>query len=366
MKALILAGGFGTRLRPLSCTRPKLMFPVANKPLLDWTLEQLAESGVDTVVLAVNYMADILKRFFKHERHGIKIIYSRERIPLGTGGPIKKAERFLREDNEPFYVLNGDILSRIDFKDLHRFHKEKGGTITIALREVEDPSRFGVVEVNREDRILSFVEKPKPEESPSNLINAGIYVMEPDIFKLIPRGRKVSTERAVFPVVAEERGLYGYRFDGVWIDTGVPSDYLTANSTMLRLISKDKPVISENAFIHEEAKVIPPAIVGGKVKIGKNASVGPYTSIGDGVEIGEGSVIKASIVLPNTSIEREVKVDTSIVGEAVIMGRRVRVEENCLVGDGVVLQEDVRLMSGVEVCPHKTIRESITSPGIVK
>ncbi|TEU08379.1 nucleotidyltransferase family protein, partial [Candidatus Bathyarchaeota archaeon] len=177
MKALVLAGGFGTRLRPLSCTRPKMLFPLANQTLLDWTLKNLSEGGVDTVVLAVNYMAEALVRYFGPTKFDLGIIYSREGRPLGTGGPIKKAEALL-VDGEPFLVLNGDVISDIDYRRIVEYHKSKGAAATIALIRVPDPSRYGAVEMDSEGRVLRFVEKPERGEAPSNLINAGIYVFE--------------------------------------------------------------------------------------------------------------------------------------------------------------------------------------------
>lgn len=259
MKALILAGGFGTRLRPLSCTRPKLMFPVANRPLLDWIMENLSKNGVTTVILAVNYGAEMLQQYFGDSKYSMEIMYSHENKPLGTGGPIKKAEGFLGSDKEPFFVLNGDILSSISYETILKFHQTNGAKATIALREVENPSRFGVVQLNSENQILRFVEKPKIEEAPSNLINAGVYVLDHSIINMIPPDTKVSTERSIFPQIAQERKLYGQKFDGLWIDIGTPDDYLNANIAMLNLIAKEKPLIGKRTKISNEAKIVPPS-----------------------------------------------------------------------------------------------------------
>lgn len=363
MKALILAGGFGTRLRPLSCTRPKLMFPIANRPLLDWALESLAKSGVDTVILAVNYMADVLERFFGKERYGMEIIYSRETKPLGTGGPIKKAEEFLK-DEEHFFVLNGDILSRIDYRGLHDFHVKKDGDGTIALREVEDPSRFGAVELGKGNQILRFVEKPRPGESPSKLINAGVYILDRSVLELIPGDRNVSTEREVFPVIAQRRKLYGYKFEGLWIDIGVPQDYIQANKMMLGLLL-EKPIVKEGTEIHGSAKLIPPVIIGEGVKVGEDAVVGPYASLGDGVEVGKGSRIQNSVVFPKVWVDKFTSIKGAVVGENAIVGQWVRIEEGCIVGDHVVIDDDVTLVNDVQICPSKEVRESVLESGTI-
>ena len=204
VKAFILAGGFGTRLRPLSCTRPKLLFPIGNKPLLDWTLERLEKSGVKQVILAVNYMAEAFIQRYGKSAHGIKLTYSRETKPMRTGGPIKQAEKLIGRD-EPFLVLNGDIFTNINFVELIKKHNETtNATATIALYRVEDPSRYGVVELTERECIVRFEEKPSPGKEPSNLANAGIYVLEPEVFDYIPIGRPVSLEREVFPILAQE------------------------------------------------------------------------------------------------------------------------------------------------------------------
>ncbi len=358
MKALILAGGFGTRLRPLSCTRPKLMFPIANKTLLDWIVENLAKEGVTKVVLAVNYMADALERDFGSSKYGVEIIYSREKKPLGTGGPIKKAENILREDNAPFLVLNGDIISTISFSELYRTHQSFGGTGTIALHEVEDPTRFGVVELN-EHRITRFVEKPSREEAPSNLVNAGVYVLDQSIFDIIPPETKVSIEREIFPTMVARRSLYGYRFQGLWIDTGKPSDYFLANRSMLNRIAGTMPLIDEEASVSTKATIIPPTIIGAGVSVEEDACVGPYASIGDNVTIGKGSRVENTIVFPRAWIDNYTSIKGGIIGEGAIIGRWVKVEEGCIIGDHVVINDNITLTKNVKICHSKEISESI-------
>ena len=197
MKALILAGGIGTRLRPLSCTRPKLLFPILNKPLLDWTLENLAESEISEVTLAVKHMAEVFMQRYGKSKYGIKISYSREKKPMRTGGAIKYAEEIIGHE-EPFLVLNGDTFTKIDYTTLLKEHREKSAVATIALYRVEDPSRYGTVKLAEESRVKQFVEKAPLRQAPSNLINAGVYLLDPEIFKYIPGGRPVSIEREVF------------------------------------------------------------------------------------------------------------------------------------------------------------------------
>ena len=185
MKAIILAGGVGTRLRPLSCTRPKLLFPMLNKPLLDDTLERLEEIGVDEVILAVKFMSEIYIQRYGKSKNNLKLSYSIEKKPMGTGGAIKYAEELIGYE-KPFLVLNGDILTRINYNSLLKKHQENNAIATIALYKVEDPTRYGTVKLNNNNEITDFVEKAPTDKTLSNLINAGIYILDPKIFNYIP------------------------------------------------------------------------------------------------------------------------------------------------------------------------------------
>lgn len=359
MKALILAGGFGTRLRPLSCSRSKLMFPIANRMLLDWILENLSKEGVETVVLAVNYMADALSRKFGTSQYGMKLVYSREKKPLGTGGPIQEAKQFLDDDDAPFFVLNGDILSSISYSKLYERHKRFGGQGTIALHRVEDPTRFGVVELSKKNRVKRFVEKPKREEAPSTLVNAGVYVLEHSIFDIIPRGKKVSIEHEVFPVMVARHQLYGYEFRGLWVDTGKPNDYFLANRLMLDRIASKEPVINGDVDISAKATLIPPVVIGEDTIIEEDACVGPYVSIGEKAVVGKGTKIQNAIIFPRVWIEDYTSINRAIIGEATIIGRWVKIEKGCIVGDHVMIDDNVTLTQNVKICPSKEVSSSI-------
>ena len=234
MKAVILAGGFATRLRPLSCTRPKTLFPIVNKPLLEWIYERLASNGVDEAILAVNALTQFYIKQQKPPRHGLKVKFSIDppKMPLGTAGPVKKAEKLIGHD-EPFIVLNGDIFADINYRELVETHKKCNALATIALCKVEDPCRYGVAELEDGNRIKRFIEKPAKDTAPSNLINAGVYVLSPKVFDYIPAGRAVSMEREVFPKLAEEGKLYGHHVNGVWMDIGKPEEYLETNKIIL-------------------------------------------------------------------------------------------------------------------------------------
>jgi len=355
VRALVLAGGFGTRLRPLSCTRPKMLFPICDKPLIDWTLGALSRCGVDTVVMAVNYMADALIHHLGDKRYGMDMVYQREQRPLGTGGPIKSARKVL--DGESFLVLNGDILSDIDFESLLRAHKATGATATVALTPVADPSRYGAVELTSEGVIRRFVEKPERGKEPSNLINAGAYALDPRVFDYIPEGR-VSVEREVFPVLAGESRLFGFESRGLWMDMGVPDDYLRANQLMLRRFEGGVRE-GEGAKIDVDARIVAPCYVGAGAEILAGSRVGPNATICDHAHVGEGCRVEDSVIFPGAVIGDHSTVRGAIIGENAVVGRGVSVQSGSLVGDYSTIRDGVTLTGGVSICPSKEVGESI-------
>jgi len=360
LKALILAGGVGTRLRPLSCTRPKLLFPIANTPLLDWTLERLAKSGIKEVILAVNYMAEAFIQRYGTAKFGMKLLYSREGKPLRTGGPIKKAEELIGHD-DPFLVLNGDILTNMNYAALVKKHKENDAVATIALYKVEDPSRYGIAEMTEKNRVLRFLEKPTRKEAPSSLANAGIYVLNPEIFNYIPSERPVSIEHETFPKLAEKGKLFGYSFEGLWTDIGELGDYLKANRLWLDTeIGKSK--IEKNVKMEDDADIANPTVLGKNVTVGEKSKIGPYVAIGDNVAIGKGVRIENSIVFPETIVSDFTSVKGAIIGENAIIEKWVKIEDGCIVGDHAVIKDNVALTRGVTVCPSKEVAESVLTP----
>jgi len=366
LKALILAGGFGTRLRPLSCTRPKILFPITNKPLLDLTLKKLSINGVKEVILAVNYGAETLMSYCGNVRYGMKIFYSKDTAqphslgfssyrPLGTGGPIKKAEKLLGRD-EDFLVLNGDILTNLDYSALMQKHRESGGIATIALSRVEDPSRYGVVELKENMRIIRFVEKPSRDEAPSSLINAGIYALSPEIFDYIPETKPCSIEREVFPKLAAKNLLFGYPFQDLWIDVGKKEDYLKANVFFLKSLKKQFP---ENRRFNADVRIIEPVLIGENTSIGKDSAIGPSVVLGENVQIGIKVSIQNSVVFPGAVISDFAFIKGAVIGENAFIGKHVKIDENCVIGDGAVIKDHLTLTNHVTVCPFKTVSESV-------
>ena len=363
MKVLILAGGFATRLRPLSCTRPKILFPMVNKPLLQWTLERLARNRFKEAILAVNHQTEILIKQSRIPKHGMKITYSRDpfKKPLGTGGPVKKAERLIGHD-EPFLVLNGDIFADVNYTDILKIHEEKDAVATIALHRVEDPSRYGVAELTKENRITRFIEKPPKETAPTNLINAGVYALNPEILSYIPEKQKVSMEREVFPKLVEEGKLYGYVSEGLWMDIGESEDYLEANEALLDLY-----VNQQKRKVTGKEQVKNPVALDKGVSVGEESVIGPYAILGRNASVGSHVHIRNSILFPGTVISDFSQIRGAIIGEDAFIGKGVKIREGCVLGDGVRINDNVSLAKGVSVCPAKEVSESVlTSKCIIK
>ncbi len=360
MKAVIIAGGFGTRLRPLSCTRPKHLFPIGGKPLLDWTLERLTRGGADEVVFAVNYLFESFVRRYGDSVHGMRLHYSRETRPLGTGGCIKNAEEIIGHDG-PFLLLNGDILSNTDYKKLTAEHVKNGATATMTLQKVDDPTRYGVVEVGEKNRIKRFVEKPERGKAPSNLINAGVYILSPEIFDYISKERPVSIEREVFPALVRDNKLFGFKSDGLWIDIGEPSDYLKGNRLLLDAELKNGSIAS-SVKLEGDVEINNPTFIGDNTSIGDKSKIGPHVAIGDNATIGRGVCIENSIVFPSTAISDFSSLKGAIIGEAAIIGKWVKIKDHCIVGDHAMINDNITLTKGVTVCPQKEVTESVLSP----
>jgi mannose-1-phosphate guanylyltransferase len=349
LKALILIGGFGTRLRPLTCTRPKALFPIVNKPLLQWTYEKLASNGVDEVILAVNKLTEFHIKQQRLSKCGLTVKYSNDppKMPLGTAGPIKKAEKLIGHSN-PFLVLNGDLITDISYREMMQSHIEGKAVATIALHEVDDPSRYGVAELEGANRIKRFVEKPPKGTEPSKLINAGVYVFSPKIFDYIPSGRAVSMEREVFPQLAQENALFSHKVGGLWIDIGRPEEYLQTNKMLLETCA-DKQ--------QDNVKFVcrSPVAIGKGVSIGENSVIGPFAVLGKNVTIGKNVKIRDSVVFEDAKIDDDATVEGALIGEAARIGKSVKISEGCIIADHAKVKEGVSLTCKVHVCPAKEV-----------
>jgi mannose-1-phosphate guanylyltransferase len=303
MRAVLLVGGYGTRLRPLTDTTPKQMLPVVDRPMIEWVVGHLVEHGIDDVVLALGYRADVFKERYPHGScAGATLHYAVEPEPLGTAGAIRFAARDAEID-ETLVVINADVLTDLDLSALVAFHRSHGLEATISLHEVDDPSRFGVVDLDADGRVRRFVEKPAPGEAPSHLINAGAYVLEPSVLDRIPGGRSVSIERETFPELAALGALWAKDDCGVyWMDTGTPEHYLQVQLDLLsgrRRIRIDG--VHRDAELHPEA-VVRRSVAAAGVVVGARAEVCDSALMSD-ARVGVGARISGSIIGPRVVVE---------------------------------------------------------------
>ncbi len=334
MRAVVLVGGFGTRLRPLTNTVPKPMLPVGHVPIIERLIDNLARGGVTDVTLALGFRPEpFLEAFPDGMCAGASLRYAVEPEPLDTGGAIRFAALFAGIDST-FVVANGDVLTDLDIAALVAFHRSNGAEATLHLTPVEDPSAYGVVDSDAAGRVRRFVEKPLPGTSPSNLINAGTYVFEASVIDRIPDGRKVSLERETFPLMVTEQRLWAMATDDYWIDTGQPDLYLKAN---LDVITK---VRAEHSWAQGIAQG---AIVGGGVALSD-------TVVSDGVHICDGADVADSVLLAGAFVGPGAHICRSVIMGHV--GARAIVS-NCVIGAGVTIADGA----------HHTA-ERIPAPGV--
>lgn len=330
MQALLLAGGLGTRLRPLTEDWPKPMALLGNRPWLEHLILHLKQQGVTDFVLAVkHYPEKIQNHFGNGDKWGVSIRYAVERSLLGTAGAIKNAEPYLQDR---FFVFNADIIQAFPLKPLIDGHASRGGGLTICLTEVDDPSHYGVVEQDEDGRILRFVEKPRPEEAPSRRINAGIYVMDKALLADIPAGREVSIEREMFPRWIENGvNVYGHAVDGYWMDMGTTKRYRQVHRDLLdgKLTlpvngeETERGVrIGKDSRIHPGVLFVPPVLIGERVTIGERAVIGPYTVIGDDCRIGSGARLAESILWNRCVVDDSASLNNCIFGYGLKIGTR--------------------------------------------
>ncbi len=305
MLAVVLVGGFGTRLRPLTNEIPKPMLPIVHRPMIVRLVDRLAEAGVTDVVLALGFKPEPFAAAFPGDRHGdVTMHYAVEPEPLDTGGAIAFAARHVGVD-ETFLVANGDIICDLDAAALVDRHRSMGADATLHLTPVDDPSAFGVVETAADGLVQRFVEKPPPGTTESNLINAGTYVFEPSVLDLIAPDQRVSIERATFPQLVEQNRLAGFGTDDYWLDTGRPDQYLQANIDLITGVRGSAPEsVAGSAQVDLDAKLVD-------------------SVIGDHATVAAGAQVTGSVLLPGASVAADAVVDGSIVAGAIGAGSHV-------------------------------------------
>lgn len=359
MKALILVGGYGTRLRPLTLSVPKPLVEFCNKPILLHQVEALVKAGVDHVILAVSYMSDLLEREMRiqEKRLGIRISLSHEKEPLGTAGPLALARELLCDSQEPFFVLNSDVICDFPFENMLRFHQHHGNQGTIVVTKVEEPSKYGVVVYEAESgKIHRFVEKP--QVFVSNKINAGMYVFSPTMLQRIQL-RPTSIEKEIFPIMAEEGHLFAMELQGFWMDIGQPRDFLTGMCMYLQSVRQHAPerLRTGTGFLGN-------VLVDQTAQIGQNCTIGPNVTIGAGVVLEDGVRIKRCTVLKGSRVRSHAWLESCIVGWSSTVGQWVRMENVTVLGEDVIVNDELYL-NGANVLPHKSITDSVPEPRII-
>jgi NDP-sugar pyrophosphorylase family protein len=351
MKAILLAGGMGTRLRPLTAHTPKPVVPIFNRPFLHYQLDLLKQvPEIDEAILSLNYRPDRIEEVLGDGSSiGIALRYVVEPEPLGTGGAIKYASA---DVTDTVVVFNGDVLTQIDLAAVLRLHRERRARATIVLTPVENPMAYGLVETDRNGNVQRFVEKPTADSITTNNINAGIYVLEPETFDRIPDGVPWSIERAYFPSLVERGETFvAYLYDGYWIDIGAPDKYTQVHRDIMdgRFVAAPfvdaaagRVLISAAARVADGATISGPCFIDDDVVVGKSARVGPYSVIGRQCTVGEGASIEGAILWPNCHVGRDASVHEALIGRDCRLGNGVRVTGGTVLGDHSILTDFTR------------------------
>jgi mannose-1-phosphate guanylyltransferase len=357
VQAVILVGGEGTRLRPLTATVPKPVVPLVDRPFIVYMLEWLRRHGVDDVIMSCGFLATSVRNVLGDgSQFGLRLRFVEEPEPLGTAGALKYAEDLL---DERFLMLNGDVLTDIDLTTQIAQHESTGATGTLALVRVEDPTAYGLVPLNDDQSVREFVEKPAADQIDTNLISAGAYVLERRaILDLIPPDRNVSIEREVWPRLVGE-GLYGYAADAYWLDIGTPERYLQGTFDILEgnvrtavsdRLGADYMDVAED--VQAEGRIVPPALVDRGCRVEAGAHVGSLVVLGEGVSVGEGSTIERAVVLNGTQIGPRCTLRDCIVAGGVRIGEGATVSGGAVIGEGVTIGSHNVLSRGVRVFPQ--------------
>lgn len=371
MQALILAGGEGTRLRPLTLTRPKPAMTLVDRPFIAYMVDWAARHGITEVVIACGFGSEAVREALG-DRHGAvsRLSYVEEPEALGTAGPLRlAADQGMLDDR--FVVLNGDLLSDLDLSALIRAHEDHDAMVTLALHSVADPSSYGLVRrvdgppapgaspASAGGEVLGFLEKPAPEQIDTDEVNAGAYVVEPGVIDLIPRDRMFSIEREVFPQLVGQ-GLYGHRLEGYWMDVGTPERYLKASWDVLegrvRTGLNDRLddaglLVADGARVDPGASVRPPALLEAGVSIEAGAVVGARAVVGRGSAIGERARVSSSVMLGDCRVGSEADVHEAILAPGVVVGDGARIGDGSVIGEGAQIEAGAQVEAGARIDP---------------
>jgi mannose-1-phosphate guanylyltransferase len=359
MQALILAGGEGTRLRPLTSTVPKPVVPLVDRPFIAFMLDWLRGHGVDDVIMSCGFLASGVRNVLGDgSAYGVRLRYVEEPQPLGTGGALKFAESLL---DERFLMLNGDVLTDLDVTAQIALHEQRGARATLALTPVEDPSAYGLVRTRPDGEVTGFVEKPSPNEIDTHNISAGIYVLERSVLELLEPNEPASIERDVFPRLVHE-GLFAYVGEGYWLDIGTPERYLEGTFDILEgTVATEVTKRMGDGYLCVEpgtdnaGRVIPSALIERDCRIAPHARIGGRAVLEAGVSVGEHTTIERAVVLRGSTIGAHCTLRGCIVAAGVEIGDNTHIEGLAVLGEGVTIGADNVVTNGARVFPGVTI-----------
>ncbi|HHV59593.1 MAG TPA: NTP transferase domain-containing protein [Clostridiaceae bacterium] len=365
MKTVIMAGGEGTRLRPLTCNRPKPMVPIVNKPVMEHIVELLKRHDLKDIAVTLQYMPELIKDYFNNGNdHGVNIRYYVEKTPLGTAGSVKNAEEFL---DDTFLVISGDALTDIDLTKAIKFHHEKGAIATLVLKKVDIPLEYGVVVTDSEGRITRFLEKPNWGEVFSDTVNTGIYILSPEVLGYIKKGEMFDFSKDLFPLLMKEnKPMYGYVSDDYWCDVGDLRAYVQVHKDILdgnvKVSIPGKEIkkgiwVDETSRIDESAILKEPCLIGRNTVVKKNVTIESYTVIGDCNIINERTGIKRSIIWKNCILNNNVQIRGSIILNKVHLKDNTSAFEYSVIGDDTIVRENAVIKPGIKIWPDKIIDE---------
>lgn len=359
MQAVILVGGEGTRLRPLTSTVPKPVVPLVDRPFISYMLEWLGRHGIDDVIMSCGFLATSVRNVLGDgSAYGIRLRFVEEPDPRGTAGALKYAESML---DERFLMLNGDVLTDIDLTGQIAQHARTGAMATLALVPVEDPSTYGLVHLQDDRAVRDFLEKPSSDMIDTNLISAGAYVLEREILELVPAGRNVSIEREVWPRLIGA-GLYGFPSESYWLDIGTPARYLQGTFDILEGIVQTgvrERLGNSYLSVSEDAQVlgraVPPAVIESGAIVAEGAHVGSLVVLGHDVKIGAGTTVERAVILNGSEIGENCTLRDCIVAAGCRVGAGTHVQEGAVLGEGVTVGADNAIAGGARIFPGVTL-----------
>ena len=375
MKAVVMAGGEGTRLRPLTSNRPKPLVPILNKPIAQHIIEHLKRAGINDIVVTLYYLGEEIQRYFGDGSDmDVNLIYSVEESPLGTAGSVKQAEEHLSDGT--FVIVSGDALTDLDIDKALAFHRAKGAEATLVLKPVSNPVEFGVVMTESDGRIIRFLEKPDKAQVFSDNANTGMYILEPSVFELMESGKSYDWSQDIFPRMLEEgRPIFGYAMEEYWCDVGSLEQYRQAQyemldgQTALPIPGASHPnriFVGGGTEIHPTAKIIGPAAIGSDCRIGPGAIIGPDAVLGDGAIIEANARIEKAILWRSAYVGAGAQLTACTICNHVHLGENVKVEESAVIGDKCSVEAGATIRTRVKLWPDKLIEErSVVTESLV-